>query len=328
MLVIVNMADRNIPSSKPKIGISSCLLGQQVRFDGGHKRDEFLTQQFGKFVEWVPVCPEVEVGMDIPREAVRLLGAATNPKMMAIKSEKDWTAEFNRFAAKRSRELAGCELSGYVFKKDSPSCGLERVRVYGWKTGAVRQGRGLFAAAITEKLPLMPVEEEGRLNDPTLRENFIERVFAYRRWQDHIAEPKSVGRLVRFHTSHKFLLLAHSERYYRQMGRIVAAATRSQIREQYEEYGRNFMRALAVHATPKKHTNVLDHIMGYFSKQLTPSERQELLNLIGDYREQLIPLIVPITLIRHYANKFSVVYLQGQFYLEPSPKELMLRNHV
>ncbi|HWH78772.1 MAG TPA: DUF523 and DUF1722 domain-containing protein, partial [Candidatus Binatus sp.] len=264
----------------------------------------------------------------VPRETVRLVGSVSNPKMIALKSEKDWTGEYNRFAAKRSRELAGCDLSGYVFKKDSPSCGLERVRVYGSNGVVLRQGRGLFANAITKQLPLMPVEEEGRLNDPTLRENFIERVFAYRRWQDFSAEAKSIGALVQFHTSHKFLLLAHSERHYRQLGRVVAAATRGQIREQYDEYGCTFMIALSVHATPKKHTNVLDHMMGYFSKQLSPAERQELIDVISDYHAHLIPLIVPITLIRHYAKKYSVTYLQGQFYLEPSPKELMLRNHV
>jgi uncharacterized protein YbgA (DUF1722 family)/uncharacterized protein YbbK (DUF523 family) len=328
MLFIVNMPDRENSKARPKIGISSCLLGQQVRYDGGHKRDQFLTQQFGKFVEWVPVCPEVEVGMGVPREAVRLVGALANPKMIGVKSEKDWSAEFIRFAARRSRELAAENLSGYIFKKDSPSCGLERVRVYGMSRGVIRQGRGLFASAVTKKLRLLPVEEEGRLNDPILRENFIERVFAYRRWQDLLSAPKTVTTLMRFHTVHKYLLLAHSERHYHQLGRIVAAATAKQIRQRYDTYGDGFMAALAVHATAKTHSNVLDHMIGYFSNLLSPAEKQELLSVIADFRRRLIPLIVPMTLIRHYANKYRSAYLQCQLYLEPSPKELMLRNHV
>jgi uncharacterized protein YbgA (DUF1722 family) len=248
--------------------------------------------------------------------------------MLGVKSEKDWSAEFNRFAARRSRKLASEDLSGYIFKNDSPSCGLERVRVHTSNGNVIRQGRGLFATAVTKKLPLMPVEEEGRLNDPSLRENFIERVFAYRRWQDLNERPKSAAALMQFHTRHKFLLLAHSERHYRQLGRVTAAASRQLIRAQYESYGHQFMAALAVHATAKRHSNVLEHMMGYFSKLLSAAERQELIGVISDFRRQLVPLIVPMTLMHHYANKFHMSYLQGQIYLEPSPKELMLRNHV
>jgi uncharacterized protein YbgA (DUF1722 family) len=176
--------------------------------------------------------------------------------------------------------------------------------------------------------PLLPVEEEGRLNDLKLRENFIERVFAYNRWLQASSGRKSPGVLVRFHTSHKFLLLAHSQRHYRQLGRLVAAAKQRSLAAVYDDYGRAFMEALAVHATEKTHANVLDHMMGYFSEQLTAPERQELVRLISDFRRQLIPLIVPITLMRHYTKKYQVEYLQGQLYLEPNPKELMLRNHV
>jgi uncharacterized protein YbgA (DUF1722 family)/uncharacterized protein YbbK (DUF523 family) len=314
--------------AKPKLGISACLLGQRVRFDGGHKRDSFLTEVFGKCVEWVPVCPELEVGMGMPRESVRLVGSLMNPKMIAPKSGRDWTLAMKRLAAERARELAQLDLSGYVFKKDSPSCGLERVRVYDSDNMPVRKGRGLFAARVTERLPLMPVEEEGRLNDLALRENFIERVFAYRRWQDAAAAPKSIRGLIDFHTRHKFLCLAHSDVHYRRLGRIVAAAKQKPVSDAYDEYGRIFMDGLAIHATAKKHANVLDHMMGYFTQELSTEERKELVELIRDFRHQLVPLIVPVTLIRHYVTKYSASYLLNQVYLDPSPKELMLRNHV
>ena len=313
---------------KPRLGISACLLGQRVRYDGGHKRDAFLTEMFGRYIEWVAVCPELEAGMGVPREAVRLVGTAASPRMVAERSGKDWTPAMTRFAAKRVAELARLELSGYVFKKDSPSCGLERVRIYNANNLPARNGRGLFAAAVTENSPLLPVEEEGRLNDPALRENFIERVFAYHRWQKQWVRRKSIATLVHFHTVHKFLLLAHGERRYRRLGRIVAAAKQNPIGDAYDEYGRFFMAALAVHATAKKHANVLDHMMGYFSQRLSPEERAELVQLIKDFRQQLIPLIVPLTLVRHYVRKYAVEYLANQVYLDPSPKELMLRNHV
>jgi uncharacterized protein YbgA (DUF1722 family)/uncharacterized protein YbbK (DUF523 family) len=328
MLLTVNTGMEASFDMKPKLGISACLLGQKVRFDGGHKREQFLTDLFGRFVEWIPICPEVEVGMGVPREIVRLVGMTANPRMIAEKSGRDWTSAMNHFAAKRLREIAELNLSGYVFKKNSPSCGMERVRVYSSKGMPERQGRGLFAAALMKQWPLLPVEEEGRLNDLKLRENFIERVFAYHRWQQASAERKSLAALVRFHTRHKYLLLAHSQRHYRQLGRLVARAKQRSLGALYDDYGTVFMEALAVHATEKTHANVLDHMMGYFSKQLTASEREELLQLIRDFRQRLIPLIAPITMVRHYTKKYQVEYLQGQLYLQPNPKELMLRNHV
>lgn len=313
---------------KPKLGISACLLGQKVRYDGGDKRDYFLTETFGRHVEWVPICPEVEIGMGIPREAVRLVGDPAKPGMIAERSGKDWTAQFDSFAAKRVHALTGLDLAGYIFKKNSPSCGMERVRVHNSKGVPTRQGRGLFAAAVIKELPLLPVEEEGRLNDPALRENFIERVFAYSRWQQLRRRRRSISSLVDFHTRYKFLLLAHSERHYRKLGRIVAEAKQEPIAAAYEQYSQLFMEGLARHATAKKHANVLEHMMGYFSKELSKEERKELLELTNDFRQRLIPLVVPLTLFRHYVKKYRVTYLENQIYLQPSPKELMLRNHV
>lgn len=328
MSYIVNIVLENILGSRPRLGISTCLLGQKVRFDGGHKQDAFLRETFGAFVEWIAVCPEIEVGMGVPRETVRLVGAPSDPKMIAEPSGRDWTMAMKRFAAIRTNELAELRLSGYVFKKNSPTCGVERVRVYDPKNMPARRGRGLFAAAVMTKLPLLPVEEEGRLNDPALRENFIERVFAYHRWQEALAGAKSAGALVEFHTRHKFLLLAHSQRYYRRLGRLVAGVKKTSLRATYEEYGLIFMEGLTIQASAKKHANVLDHLMGYFSDRLSAAERRELVELIRDFRGQLVPLVVPVTLIHHYVKKYDVDYLAAQVYLAPSPKELRLRNHV
>lgn len=313
---------------KPRVGISACLLGQKVRHDGGHKRDGFLVDTLGPFVEWIPVCPEVEIGMGVPRETVRLVGTREHAKMIAENSGKDWTDAMRRFAKVRTEELAELKLSGYVFKKNSPSCGMERVRLYGPTAMPSRYGRGLFAAAVMTQFPLMPVEEEGRLNDPRLRENFIERVFAFHRWQEQLAGAKSASALVRFHTRHKFLLLAHGERHYRHLGRLVGETKKHPLRQTYDKYGEGFMQALAVRVSAKKQANVLEHMMGYFSELLSAPERAELVDLIRDYRRQLVPLIAPITLMRHYVRKYDIAYLHDQVYLSPSPKELVLRNHV
>jgi uncharacterized protein YbgA (DUF1722 family)/uncharacterized protein YbbK (DUF523 family) len=318
----------NISADRPRVGISACLLGQKVRFDGGHKQDSFLCGTFGRFVEWIPVCPELEVGMGVPRESVRLVGSVSDPKMIAERSGKDWTSSMKRYAAARAAELARLRLCGYVFKKNSPSCGLERVRVYDGNNMPNRRGRGLFASAAVQAMPLLPVEEEGRLNDPALRENFVERVFAYDRWQGALADRRAAAALVAFHTRHKFLLLAHSERHYRRLGQLIANLKDLPLRTVYESYGALYMECLAVLATSKKHANVLDHLSGYFSEHLSPAERRELTDLIRDYRTGLIPLIVPITLIHHYVKKYQIDYLANQIYLAPSPKELMLRNHV
>jgi uncharacterized protein YbgA (DUF1722 family)/uncharacterized protein YbbK (DUF523 family) len=312
----------------PKIGVSACLLGHKVRYDGGDKRDFFLTDSLGRYVRWIPVCPELEVGMGVPREPVRLVGSVSNPLMIGEQSAKDWTRTVRRFTARKVRDLEALGISGYIFKSHSPSCGMERVPVYRSKAITPRQGRGLFAAGLMRKMTSLPVEEEGRLHDPQVRENFIERVFAYQRWQELARRHKSVGLLVDFHTRHKLLLLAHSEPHYRRMGRLVAAAKRLSINNAYDQYGQLFMAALAVHASVRKHCNVLEHMAGYFSQHLPPEEYRELNELIRDFRRRMIPLTVPLTAMRRYVKKYRIPYLQDQIYLEPNPKELMLRHHV
>jgi uncharacterized protein YbgA (DUF1722 family)/uncharacterized protein YbbK (DUF523 family) len=311
-----------------RVGISACLLGREVRFDGGHKRDAFLTETFGRFVEWVPVCPEVECGLGTPRESMRLVRRENAVRLLTVKSGVDLTAQMERFSRSRVSALAREDLSGYVLKKDSPSCGLERVKVYDRHGTPARGGRGLFAAALVDAFPHLPVEEEGRLTDPRLRDNFVERVFAYRRLRSLFVARWTVGDLVRFHTAHKLLLLAHAPEAYRQLGRLVAGARGMSRRDVKRRYIEGFMGGLAPLATSRRHTNVLQHMAGYFKDRLDAASKRELADTIADYRRGLVPVVVPLTLIRHYVRVFDVAYLAGQTYLQPHPKELMLRNHV
>jgi uncharacterized protein YbgA (DUF1722 family)/uncharacterized protein YbbK (DUF523 family) len=311
-----------------RIGVSACLLGNPVRFDSGHKRDGFLVEVFGRYVEWVTVCPEVELGLGIPRPTLRLQRDGDDIRLVMPKTGADYTAAMNDYAAKRAGLLAADGLCGFVLKKDSPSCGMERVKVYGSGGMPSKSGHGLFAAALMRRVPNLPVEEEGRLNDPPLRENFIERVFAYHRLREFFARRWTVGGLVALHTAHKLQLMAHAPQAYAALGRLVAQAKGAPRAPLHAQYEAAFMQALAVHATARRQVNVLQHIIGYFSKQLDAGARQELVSLIDDYRNQLVPLVVPLTLIRHYVRRFGITYLAGQTYLEPHPKELMLRNHV
>jgi len=313
-----------------RLGVSSCLLGETVRYDGGHKRDRFLTDLLGSFVEWIPVCPEVEVGMGTPRPALRLVreGEGGEVRMVEIASGRDHTRAMQRYASRRVRALGGLELCGYVLKKDSPSCGMTRVKVYGEKNASKREGRGIFASRLMDAYPNLPVEDEGRLNDANLRENFIERVFAYRRLRDLFRGRWTRGQLVAFHTAHKLQLMAHALEPYRELGSLVASVKQRPREEVRETYQAVFMGALSRVATRARNTNVLQHAAGHLRKGLDSASRAELAELIHDYRLGKVPLVVPITLLRHHARHLEVDYLNGQTFLEPHPKELMLRNHV
>ena len=313
---------------KIRLGISTCLLGEPVRYDGGHKLDHFLTETLAQYVEYVPVCPEVECGMPVPREAMHLEGELESPRLVTIKTGIDKTDQMTAWANKRVSELEKEKLMGFIFKSDSPSSGMERVKIYNGKNMSVRKGVGLFARQFMEHFPLLPVEEEGRLHDPALRENFIERVFSLARWRELIDERENPGTLVEFHTKHKFLVLSHSTRHYKEMGRLVAGARRHPIKSVLEEYQKQFMEALKLRATPKKHANVLMHMVGYFKNQLSSDEKSELLEIIDQFRRELVPLIVPITLVNHYVRKYDQPYLREQYYLRPHPMEMRLRNHV
>jgi len=316
---------------KPRLGISSCLLGNSVRYDSGHKKDDFLVETLGEFVEWVPVCPEVEVGMSIPRPPIRLTGDPAAPRLVAERSGTDYTDAMRTWAEARVEKLAGLDLVGYVTKKDSPSCGLSRVKVWSGKkdTPPRKEGVGAYVRVLRERLPLLPVEEEGRLHDPWLRESFVERIFAYQRFKEAREAGMGRGELVDFHTRHKLALLAHSPDAYRKLGRIVAGMKKgAKLDPLLDAYGAGFLEGLAVRSSRGKHVNVLQHMAGYFKDVLPPDERKELEGLVADYGRGLVPLVVPQTLLRHHVKKHGVAYLAGQTYLDPDPKELMIRNHV
>lgn len=311
-----------------RIGISSCLLGRKVRFDAGHKHDRYITDILGPFVTFVAVCPEIEVGMGVPREAVRLVGDPDQPRMVGNRTGEDWTDRMTTYAARRVRRKDLGDLCGFILKNRSPSCGMERVKVYVAEGAAERKGIGLFAAALLKQFPDLPIEEEGRLTDASLRENFVERIFAYRRLQELYARPFARGAMVGFHAAHKFMLLAHSPEYYRQLGQLVARIKNITPSEFKNEYRSLFMKALGFKATVKKNTNVLEHIAGFLKNHLSDSEKRDVHDAIADYHRSLVPLIVPITLLRLFVNKYEIDYIRDQYYLHPHPKELMLRNHV
>lgn len=318
-------------TQKPlRVGVSSCLLGEKVRFDGGHKRNDFLTEVLSAFVEWVPVCPEFELGLGIPREALHLENCQGEIRLIQSKSGKDLSAAMKSYSRKRLIDLKKQNLDAYILKKNSPSCGMERVKIYsaGKQGVPARKGRGVFASALQETFPLLPMEEEGRLSDPVLRENFIERLFAYQSLKELFGSRWTLAGLIAFHARHKLALMAHSPLHYKSLGGCVGRAKKASRSTLEVEYSLQFMQALSVIATRSKHTNVLLHLLGFFKSLLDAESRRDLLNCIEDYRKGLIPLIVPITLIQYFSKCFKLDYLLSQSYLNPHPKEMMLRNHV
>jgi len=311
---------------KPRVGISSCLLGEKVRYDGGHKLDHYLHDVLGPFVTWVPVCPEVECGFPVPREAMRLVGSPLNPRLVTSRTGQDHTNRMRAWAEKRTQQLEQEDLCGFIFRAGSPSSGMRGVKVYN-DNGVIKQGVGMFAAAFMAHFPSVPVEDDGRLNDAVLRENFIERVFVYQRWQEFLNNDGSLGGLVTFHAEHKLLIMAHSPKTLTFLGQLVATAKQKVKKALFQDYLQHLMEALRCNATVKKNRNVLQHGMGYFKKVLSADEKKELDEVIVNYGKGFIPLIVPITLIQHYVRKYKEPYLQTQRYLYPHPLELMLRNH-
>ncbi|MCA1945117.1 MAG: DUF523 and DUF1722 domain-containing protein [Desulfovibrio sp.] len=310
------------------VGVSTCLLGEPVRYDGGHKHDRYLTDILGRFVRFVPVCPEVECGLGVPREAMRLVGDPAAPRLVTQKTGIDHTERMLAWAARRVEALAGEPLCGFVFKSKSPSSGMARVKVYDENGHAATKGVGLFARAVMERFPHLPVEEEGRLNDVHLRENFIERLFLYKRWQDTVQRQRTKASLMEFHTRHKLLFMSHSQEMLRSLGKIVASLGNLGVEEAMAAYFPLMMSAAAQRATVKKQRNVLLHVMGYFKKHLDADEKQELLEVVDRYAAGLVPLIVPVTLLNHHIRKYRQPYLQGQWWLQPHPVELALRNHA
>jgi uncharacterized protein YbgA (DUF1722 family)/uncharacterized protein YbbK (DUF523 family) len=312
-----------------RIGISSCLLGDRVRYDGGHKRDTFLADIFGRYVEWVPVCPEFEMGLGVPRESLQLVHEKGDVRLIAPASGTDNTRLMNVYAEKRLADLEALQLCGYVLKRGSPSCGMERVTVYRHGSPLNRSGRGLFAEKLVARFPYLPVEEEGRLNDVRLRENFVSRVFALRRWQIAVEDRGlTAAALIEFHAQHKFVLMAHNQVGARRLGALIGGIRKETLRQAARAYFDLFFQVIRHPPTVRNHTNVLQHMAGYVSEHLGPTDRSELTELIDRYRCGVVPLIVPVTLLRHYVRKHEVPYLADQVYLDPHPDELMLLNHL
>ena len=311
-----------------RLGISSCLTGERVRYDGGHARDRYSNDTLGRWFELVPVCPEVEIGMGTPRPTVRLVDEGEGVRLVAPSTGEDFTDRMVDFAQTKVAELKEMQLDGFILKKGSPSCGMERIRAYRKGMPIRRADPGVFAAQLMEHWPALPVEEEGRLNDPALRENFIERAFCRNRWRVLVARGLTRGRLVEFHTAHKLLIRAHNESAYRRLGKLVGTAGSIPDDELFETYEAGFHGALRMKATRKKHVNVLQHAMGYLKGVLSRGEKQQMLTTLEDFRQGLLPLVVPLTLLRYNIQRHGIEYLAGQLYFEPHPKELMLRNHA
>jgi uncharacterized protein YbgA (DUF1722 family)/uncharacterized protein YbbK (DUF523 family) len=312
---------------KIRIGVSRCLLGEKVRYDGGHQHDRYITDTLGRYFEYIPVCPEVEYGFPIPREPIHLVGNPGTPRLVTVNTGIDHTDGMVAWAGRRLKELRKKDLCGFIFKSKSPSCGMNEAKVYALAGVPTRKGVGIFARAFMQCFPLLPVEDDGRLHDPILRENFVERLFAYRSWQNLPEGDKSIKNLIDFHTNHKLLLMSHSPKHYSTLGKLVADAKNRQT-DLYAEYIRTMMDGLRLIATARKHVNVLHHVFGYFKTLLTKDEKQELLDIIDTYRRGLVPLVAPMALITHYVKQFDIRYLKRQTYLNPHPAELMLRNHA
>lgn len=318
---------REINSIKVRLGISSCLLGQRVRYDGNHKRDDYITDTLARYFEFVPVCPEVGIGLGVPRPPIRLVGSVARPRAVGVDdSTLDVTDALAAYGRRQARMLD--DISGYIFKSKSPSCGLARVKVYGRGAAAPRLGAGVYAAAFRAAQALLPVEEEGRLNDAALRDNFLERVFAYRRWRQLQASGVSAARLIAFHTAHKLALMAHGPSRYAALGRVVAGADRRGARAVAARYIDGFMCVLSYPATRRMHANVLQHAAGYLKRDLDAGDRHELRDAIESYRTGALPLLVPVTLLRHHFRRYPNPWIEDQVYLYPHSAEFTLRYGI
>lgn len=313
------------------LGASSCLLGETVRYDRSACREDFLKGSLEGFVRWRSVCPEVEIGMGVPRPTIRLVPGETaddDPRLIEPKSGDDWTHTMQTYAKRRVGELQRGDLDGYVLKRASPSCGMERIKVWGSSGPLSKNGVGVFALALQRLWPDLPLEEEGRLNDPNLRHEFVERIFCRNRWRVLDRGERSRARLVEFHTAHKLLLRAHDEGGYGRLGRLVGEPGKRTVDELYAEYAAEFHATLARRTTRKRHVNVLQHVLGYFKELLEPREKQTLVSAIEDYRLGILPLIVPVSMLKKEVEQHREPYLSGQLYLDPFPKELSLRNRI
>ncbi len=310
------------------IGISSCLLGEKVRYNGEHKKDPYITETLSNFFEWYPVCPEVGSGLSIPREPMRLEQQKdVSIRLVTINTKRDYTDLLTNFSEQKAKSLTNENICGFIFKGRSPSSAIYDAKIYNEKGVVIKKGAGIFGATFVKNFPLIPVIDDGRLHDPKLRDNFFEKVFCYKRWLETLNLDKTVNGLIKFHTKHKLILMSHSVKHYNLLGKMLSNTKIYSKNELFSEYGKHFMAALSYIATTKKHLNVLMHCMGYFKKLLTSDEKSELLEILEQFRLGYLPLIVPVTLIKHYTRKYKQPYLSEQYFLNPYPLELMIRNH-
>ncbi|RMH06763.1 MAG: DUF1722 domain-containing protein [Nitrospirae bacterium] len=306
-----------------RLGISRCLMGEQVRYDGGHKHASFLVDALRAYVEWVPVCPEVEAGLGVPREPMQLMGSPEHPRLVTVHSRRDYTARMQHVTARCVRELDALDLAGYIFKKGSPSCGLHQVGVYDWQGNVTGTGTGLFARTIRRHFALLPVEEDIHLRELTHREHFFERVWGYRRWKDFLhRQPITYARLAAFHARNYCLLLVHHHKQCRRLGAMLAQADRWPLHVLAQRYGVLFMEALSVKPTRRQHARLLRRLGTVFQADLSSADRTRLLDVLHEYEQRRVPLLVPILLVRRYARRLGLRVVQAQTYLDPFPKRL------
>jgi len=312
--------------TKITIGISSCLLGEKVRYDGGHKRDAYINNILSRYFDFRPFCPEVSIGLGVPRPTIQLVQVEDKIRCVGTKDDKlDVTDQLCQTA--NDQACWHKEISGYILKKDSPSCGMERVRLYQGQ-GMQRNGTGLYAKRLMENFPHLPVEEEGRLADAVLRENFIQRIFVYFRWQQLVASQPKWKDLTEFHARHKYIFMSHNQNKARQLGKLLAENNNADTEALCQRYLADMMSLLRIRATRKNHVNTLLHIQGYLKKYLSASDKQELVEIMEQYRQGYLPLIVPITLLKHHFKHHPDQYILNSYYLTPYPGELMLLNHL
>jgi uncharacterized protein YbgA (DUF1722 family)/uncharacterized protein YbbK (DUF523 family) len=311
-----------------RVGISACLLGEKVRFDGGHKLDHYAVGTLGRYVEWVPICPALEMGLGVPREALRLVGDPDAPRLVTVNGRVDHTDGMLTWARRKVEQLRSLDLDGYLLKSKSPSCGMTRVRVYTEAGRPSRSGPGLFARTLMRAMPFLAVEEEGRLDDPRLRESFVVRLFTHHRWRQLVRQRVRRADLAAFHARHGLLLMAHSEPHLRTLGRLMARTGSDPLAQLLPRYAEGLFTGLRVRATTRKHTNVLQYMAGSMRDRLGRQDREELQGTIAEYRRGVVPLSVPLTLLRHHVGELGLDSLRDQVYLTPHPKELMLLGHV
>ena len=315
-------------STPIKIGISACVLGEQVRYNGCSEKDPYITEVLAKFVEFVPICPEVACGMGVPREEMRQVDCNGDIRLIGGESGEDWT---DRMGTWSDRVLPGLNeegLNGFILRSKSPTCALRKARIYMTDGKPPRFGAGFFAERLHQAFPLLPLESNDRLYNPLIRENFIRRVFILKRWKDLLAKGMQIGNLVDFHNRHKMLIRAHDIRGYRQLGKLLGESTVFNTDEIFDTYGNMLFRSLTLKATPRKNADVLKHAAGFIKKDIDADDMQDLVTKINGYKNGKLPLAVPVTLINFFARKYDKPYLLQQYFFNPDEAELRLLNHI